>query len=366
MKRRESLILLSGGLGAAVISVASRSSGGEVSIPVFAHYMDWASAADVHGWSVAGILPEAYPKGYDSKDPAAIAYFNALMEVNGILPMVSWWARDTYAGDAFLDVYLDMPGPQLGILYEAIGPGRMQADANGNIDLNDPKNSEIFISDMQHLQEKYFSRYSDRFFRIDGRPVVFIWISHAFTGQFEPIVAAARQNASFYLVGSEFTAPWAMAQGHETVLRAMDAISAYGFFDTKRYNSQMNLQSLADYRQAVYRWSDWLAENSSHTKLLLPMSFSYDERKLPNRNGLYFMSSFEMARQFAELVRWLIETQCAASGRILPVSYITSFTEWFEGSAIAPSNKYGDGYLRIINDVFNVPRSALNLSCGSQ
>ena len=353
MDRRKSLALLGGGLGA-VIAGPRSSSGEDVSIPVFAHYMNWAKKTK-ECWGPAAQLPAGHPTGYSSDDPAVIAAQNVQMTANGILPMVSWWARETYAGDEFLNLYLGMPGPQIGILYEALGYSRFRLSAAEEIDMGDQQNADLFISDMAHLQEKYFSRYPDRFYRIDGRPVVFIYISHAFTGPFDRVVAQARRYSAFFLVGSEFLAPWGLPLNHEPVLRAMDAISSYGPFDVSRYGSAMDLRFLVDYRRAVYQWSEWLAKNSPATRLLLPMCFSYDDRKIPGRLKLHFESSPGIARQFAELVRSLITGPCEPDC-VLSVPYITSWSELFEGSAILPSDRYGDSYLRIINETFNVPR----------
>ncbi len=380
MKRKEFLILAALGLGGVVVACGSNNQfnlpfsssslpssvnigdssrpgqsteSASASIPVFAHYMDWA-VANEDCWGPAASRPLLRPSGYASNDPAVIAAHNTEMTANGILPMISWWARDTYAGDEFLDLYLSMPGPQIGILYEALGPGRLKTSGE-SINMDDPENAGTFISDMEHLQEKYFSRYPDRFYRIAGRPVVFIWISNAFTGPFDQVVARARQNVSFYLVGSDFTSPFGIKPGHESVIRAMDAISTYGGFDIDRYGSEMNVQYVADYRKAVLQWTRWLASNSPHTKLLLPMCFSYDDRKIPGRRQLHFTSSPEIALQFAQLVRTLITNPCEPE-RVLPLAFTTSYNEHFEGSAVEPSDLYGDRYLRIINKTFNVPQ----------
>ena len=404
MERRKSLVLLLGGFGVTLMACGSelhmpgetvnmpssvsvgpqsdqRPGGSESSsdrngrtdipstFPVFAHYMDWATVPT--GWEIAGTMPirrDNSPGGYDSRNPEIILQHNAEMQANGILPMVSWWERDSHAGDNFLDLYLSIPGPQIGILYEAVGPGRMQftgqspivgsrsrfVPAAGNIDFANPRHAEMFISDMQHLQEKYFSRYPDRFYRIDGRPVVFIWISHAFVGPFEQVAARAREHSSFYLVGSEFSTPWGVSRGHETVLRAMDAITAYGSYDPVRYGLDMDARFLIDYKKAVDDWVLWLDRNSPRTKLILPMNFAYDERLIPDRRGIVFDSSYEVARAYAQIVRGYLADPCSSS-KILQVAYLTSYNEHYEGTAVEPSGEYQDNYLKIIRETFAMP-----------
>ncbi len=408
MNRMKSLILLLGGFGVALMACGSelhmpgetvnmpssvsvgpqsdqRPGGSGASFdrnsridipstfPVFAHYMDWATVPI--GWDIASTMPirrDNPAGGYDSKNPEVILQHNAEMQANGILPMVSWWERNSNSGDAILDLYLSIPGPQIGILYEAIGPGRMQFTGQspvvvtnglswsrfgspaGNIDLENPVHAEMFISDMQHLQEKYFSRYPDRFYRIDGRPVVFIWISHAFVGPFDQVVARARERSSFYLVGSEFGVPWGVSRGHETVLRGMDAITSYGFYDPVRYGLDMDARFLTDYKKAVDDWVLWLSRNSPRTKLILPMNFAYDDTLIPDRRGTVFRSSYEVARAYAQMVRGLLADPCG-SQRILQVAYLTSYNEHYEGTAVEPSKEYQDNYLKIIRETFAVP-----------
>lgn len=423
MQRRKSIALIGGGLGGALtacgselhmpgetINMPSSISVGQQpgqqpgqsgsssdtddmveipnTFPVFAHYMDWATVPG--SWPVASILPirrDNPAGGYDSRNPEIILQHNAEMQANGILPMVSWWERNSHAGDHFLDLYLSIPGPQIGILYEAVGPGRMQFAGSGTtarllskfgppatpyelpqmgrrtlqalaaksgIDMGNPVHANMFVDDMRHLQEKYFSRYPDRFYRIDGKPVVFIWISHAFTGPFEQVAERARQHASFFLVGGEFGTPWgSMPPEHITVLRAMDAITSYGFYDPRHYGLDMDTRFVDDYRKSIGDCTDWLSRNSPKTKLIPPMNFAYDETLLPDRNGIVFRSSYEIAREYAQTVRSVLADRCRRG--LVRVGYLTSYTEHYEGTAVEPSDKYQDNYLRIIRETFSVP-----------
>ena len=319
-------------LTASAASAQSRVS----TIPVFAHFAGWWTVPGQ--WPIAGSMPllrDNPAGGYTSSNPEIIKAQNALMAARGVTPAVSWWAWDTFTDDKFLSTYLSIPGPQIGILYEAVGPGRMKQDANGRVNVADPaNNAEIFVSDMQHLQEQFFNKYPDRFFRIDGRPVVFIWISHGFDGPFDQIIARARQRASFFLWGSDFGVPFGPRPGMETVVRGMDAITSYSFYDPGRYGIEMPEDFLTDFKNSIPEWRKWLAANAPNTRLILPMQFSYDETRIPNRRGLYFRSSPEMARKYARLVRDIITDPCGSG--VLPYGYVTSWNEHVEGSALEP------------------------------
>ena len=171
MKRRKSLVLLTGGLGGTFASCGSewhlpgenitmpssidvgpgpeRTSGDAKSadasaserklvvpatIPVFAHYVSWHTVPG--GWVNASVQPifrdAGAELGYTSESEPAIRHHNTEMSANGVLPMISWWARDTYSGDQFLKFYLSIPGPQVAILYEAVGPGRLKVSGSAS------------------------------------------------------------------------------------------------------------------------------------------------------------------------------------------------------------------------------------------
>ena len=305
-------------------------------IPVFAHFVSWHAVPGA--WATAATMPlrrDNPAGGYASADPDIIAQQNAEMSANGIVPMVSWWARDTYAGDAFLRTYLAQPGPPIGILYEAVGPGRMQEGADRGIHLDDPANANIFIDDMAHLQTEFFDKYpQERFFRIGGRPVVFVWITANFHGPFDKVVAQARTHAAFYLIGADFTVPFSIRPGLDEIVRGMDAMSAYGFYDPGRYGLDMPSDFLRDYAAAVPQWLQWLSGHAPGVRLLLPMGFAYDETRIPGRHGWVFRSSIAIARQYAEMVRGFIANPCGSA--VLPYAYITSYNEHYEGTAIEP------------------------------
>lgn len=368
----------------AVTTPSSAQVRGKVSapVPVVAHYMNWATVPG--GWSTASVMPllrDNPAGGYTSANPAIIAEHNRQMAANGIWPMMSWWGPDTYAGDRFLDQYLQVPGPPLAILYEATGrlltnrqiregavtaplpmpaPHRavMRAGSGDDrFDFRQAVNANTFVADMEHLHRKYFSGpHADRFVRVDGRPMVFVWISHAFDGPFDEAVARARERAAFYLVGSDFSVPFHMRSGGESVVRGYDAMSAYGFYDPDRYGLDMDQRFISEYGAAVPRWQSWLDQHAPGVRLLLPIGFAYDETLIPGRRGVVFRSSYEVARRYAGNVRTMVTNPCGT--RLLRMAYVTSFNECYEGTCVEPSEEYGTGYLDILRETFAVERDA--------
>jgi len=314
-------------------------------IPVLGHYANW--------WTIPGQWAQAAtrPKNgiYSSDDPAVIVEHNRLMLAAGIVPLVSWWGAGALAGDRFLNQYLPIAGPQLGLLYEAIGEGRL-APNGSRIDFNDGAVVAQFIGEMEHLRDAYFDGPSGhRFFRVDGRPVVFIWITGAFRGPFDAVAAGVREFV--YLVGSEFHIPAYIPAGHGQIVRGLDAITAYGFYDTDRYPEEMNDAFLAGYTNGIRQWREVLTAEAPGVQLIPPMTFAYDERNIPDRVGYVFRSSSEVARRYAKLVRSYVGTP-----GVLPMAYCTSLTEWIEGSPIFPTDDpERPDYYSIVREEFFSP-----------
>jgi len=265
----------------------------------------------------------------------------------GIVPLVSWWGPQAPAGDRFLKLYLPIAGPQLGLLYEAIGDGRLAPNGKP-IDFNDGAVVAQFVREMEHLRDTFFDGPSgNRFFRVDGRPLVFIWITNAFRGPFDSVAASVREFV--YLVGSEFHIPAYIPAGHGPIVRGLDAITSYGFYDTDRYPEEMNDEFLAGYTNGIRKWREVLAAEAPGVQLIPPMTFAYDERSIPGREGFAFRSSEVIARRYAQLVRSYVGTP-----GILPMAYCTSLTEWVEGSPIFETDdpERPDYYSIVRNEFF--------------
>lgn len=351
MQRRTALSLIGGATGATLSGCGGGGPSapssvvrpGAGAIPVAAHYANW--------WTIPGQWAQAATRPrrgiYSSDDTAVIAEHNALMQSAGIWPLVSWWGPDAYAGDKFLNLYLPIAGPQLGLLYEAVGPGRLAADPWQPVDFNDAAVVAQFVGEMEYLRDKYFNGPSgSRFVRVDGRPLIFIWITNAFRGPFDAVAAGVREFV--YLVGSEFHIPAYIPKGHERIIRGLDAITSYGFYDTDRFPTEMNDEFLASYATALRKWREVLNTESQGVQLIPPMTFAYDERNIPDRAGYWFTSSEAVARRYADIVRGFV----GAPG-FLELAYCTSATEYVEGSPILPTDDPDrPDYLGIVRNVF--------------
>jgi len=328
-------------------------------IPILAHFVNWFEKnLYANSWTGATTVPLRRDGrsgfGYDSRDTAVIRGQNDEMLAHGIVPLVSWWGPETIGGDTFLDLYLTIPGPRLGLLYEV--SGRLHAGEDGRFDMDDPANAQQFLDDMQHLSDRFWSQpeFADRWFRIDGRPVLFIWLSHGFTGTFEPLGAQVRERFSVYLVGSDFNLDSHFREGLEGVVRGMDAVSAYGIYHPRLSAftyGHLTTAYVDRYVRSYDVWVRWLQQMAPGVHFIPPLQFAFQD----TRGNPRLTSTRDEAWRFAHLVRFLLQKSQACSEPVLPYVLLTSYNEHFEGSAVEPSLSYRDDWLDILSAAFGHP-----------
>ncbi len=348
----------------ALLLCTLRTSAQESGIPVLAHYVSWHAKCPNNlpvcdSWKMASTIPLRNDGivgiGYAATNPAIIAAHNTEMRAHGILPLISWWGTDVPAGDAFLNAYLAVKDPiRIGLLYEA--GGRLAGSPEFSFDI--PANRAQFVADMKHFQDTYWSKYPERFLKIDGRPVVFIWNTNLFVGAFDEAVREARKSASFFLVGSEVNIPMGPRTGLARIVKEMDAISSYGLYNldlTKKYAGHMNREHASVYFKALTDWSSWLAVNAPNTKLLAPLMFSYDDTKVPGRSSIPITSTPTEMELMARVTRLAVEISAAGCGNVMPYALFVSYNEHYEGSSAEPSDRYGHNALEVLSSVFQPP-----------
>jgi hypothetical protein len=346
----------------------------EHSLPIrtLVHYVDWHGKCppgpDCGNWQRATTIPfrrDARPGlGYRSDDPTIIREHNREMWEHRLVPLVSWWGpteeSPNLGGDSFLDLYLSLWDERypvrIGLLYEVAVRLKVVNDV---VDFSDAENAERFVADLRHLQRKYWSRFPERFHRLHGRPLLFIWLTHAFRGPFDEVAARARAEAPVFLIGSDFNMYDYFRPGLESTVRGLDAVSSYSIYSpllVRRYGGEVGDAHVRAYAENALTWSTWLAEHAPQTKLLLPLSFAFDDTLwLPPRNNPVLSCSNEAAEKLADTARALVVASRADCGNILPYVLFVSYNEHYEGTAIEPNDVHGWDFLEIVARTFAPP-----------
>jgi hypothetical protein len=328
------------------------------------HYMTWLQE---ESWPFASTWPvlrnPAYPlpRGYDSDDPVIFRAHNRTAERLGFAWLWSWWGPSAVpGGDPTLRRYLELdPGSTVPLLVLYESAEALVADRDGFVDFDSTANAQRFVEDVAYLDRAYWSnpRYAHRFLRVDGRPVLFAWVSRQFTGAWPAAVAAARLRAPFYLVGSEFGLGLGpdgrpLVRGNlAEVLAPLDAVSGYGIYDPRFVpaSGRFDADYLSLYERSLRGWAELVTSLAPHVRFVPPLQFAFDDHfARPEARHPPLSCSVEEAVAAARVTRRLLDDAQVGDGRyrsVLPLVFLVSWNEHIEGSAVEWTDEHGYGYL---------------------
>jgi len=315
-------------------------------IDVLAHYCAWYQIP----W---GEHPYTMPvRGfYNSWDPFVAAEQNEEKNKYGIgVDMISWPGEleghhQEYMLSGYFRAY-NLYTRKFSFLYEII-PLLGKRDC---YDFSDQDLAQKFLSDIDYLVDTLFSWYGDYCYKINNKPVVFIW-----TGKFKNFEEVSRRaREKVYLVGPEFILFPPNDSEKERIegLKCFDAITQYGIdpvWLAQKYGDNLNIEAVKHYIRAVIQWDRILKLYVPTTDLWLPVSFAYhDNRGDRDEYGRtrILTSSPEQAEMFAKTVRALLNY----TGR--RKVFVVSYNEHFEGTGVEESIQYGKLWLSLIQKYF--------------
>lgn len=212
-------------------------------------------------------------------------------------------------------------------------------------DFNDKVIEKTFLDDMDHIADTYFDR--DNYFKIKGRPVLWIYITRDFTGNYKSVIEKARQNLKskgfdVYLVGDLVFYNYRLSG-----ISAFDAVSCYSAYAGRPQNT-------ADFSQRLkFLYMVWRTAAQLAGRDFIPSGIpAYDDSCLKNeRKSLPALTGTAQDFNFQlQVLSNLLDT-VNINPEINQVS-IATFNEHQEGTSLEPSENWGFSRIEQIPLVF--------------
>ena len=210
---------------------------------------------------------------------------------------------------------------------------------------DDKKISMTFLTDMDHIAKDYFS--SPNYFKINDRPVLWIYVARDYTGKFKEIIETARKNFlksgyDVYLVGDTVFWNYRMS-----TIGSFDAVSCYSAYAGRPQNTA----ELAERLKFLYMvWN--IAARLQQIDFIPAGIPAYDDTCLENERkslpvlsgtGDDFMYQLEVISGFLDPVNIFPEINQVT---------IATFNEHQEGSSVEPARQWGFERIEHIPEVF--------------
>ncbi|PZR64028.1 MAG: hypothetical protein DLM71_04120 [Chloroflexi bacterium] len=312
-------------------------------LQIGAYYYAWYGTARRH-WQdgyVRRVLstPQAPSFGeYDSRDPGLIASHLAWAQQYGIDFLIcSWWGPNGYEDVTVRDLLLRSPrigATRITLLYESIARLGL---TNGVINF-DAATQQKLIADFDYLAGTYFANPSYQ--RIDGRPVVYLYVTRIYRGAYAQAFAALRAHMlqrygyDVFLVADEVDP---VGTPDPARIRVFDAITPYTMYsDLQRPGWPDDTGFLATVRRTydAYR-SAAAAEGVRFIPGTLP---GFNDRGVRlSANHYVLPRELNAAASGSSLFRAFLDLAGGYLDPALQTLTITSFNEWHEDTQIEPT-----------------------------
>ena len=321
-----------------VVSAAAEEQNTTASAYYYPWYGDdgrhWREGYPARGTSDAPALGE-----YASDDTETVRRHLAWSREYGVANWIcSWWGPDSWEDRTLrhrvLPVLEAESSTTFCIFYEA--QGLLGLDEEKGI-VFDAAKTETFVSHFRFLADQYFSH--PRYLHHGGKPVVYLYLSRTFAGDYERALLRARavvaaRGLELFLVGDEVY--WGEPEVRR--LSLYDAITSYNMHGPLHY------AGAAD-------WSRFVADCGEVYGKYRAAAAEEGVRFLPG-----VIPAFDTAGRHYSIPRSLeagagensfFEAMLTMAGRHLDPDLgtvvVTSFNEWHEGTQIEPSQRGGNG-----------------------
>jgi hypothetical protein len=277
---------------------------------------------------------------YDSRDPATLAAQLGWAQRYGIDFLISsWWGPGSYEDVSTRDHLLASPAlgrTKVAVLYESLA---LLPRSGGLIDFDVPGVADKLLADVDYLARTVFP--NPGYERIDGRPVIYLYVSRIWRGNYAAAIATLRatirQRYGYdpYLVGDEVD--WDGTPTPDRI-RLFDAITAYTMYSGRQTPGWPDDTGfLAGVRD---RYARFKAVADSYGVHFIPNALpGFDDRGvrlavdhyvLPHELGPGLTGSYTLFARFLDLDADFLDPA-------RPTLTVTSFNEWHEDTQIEPT-----------------------------
>lgn len=321
---------------------------------VGAYYYVWFPENWKLGWIGDRTDPPIQPVlgKYSSRDPKVAEQHIRWATEHGIdFFVLSWWPQDPEierrAQEGFMKAR-NLRDIKFCLLYESQGlafhPGLGTVNFGG-------ATVQEFLSHFETIADRYFSNPS--YLRIDGRPVVMLYITRTYTGMYPDAIRELRRRMrkrgfDLFVVGDEIF--WKVKRGdtleadqREPVpsrVQLFDAITSYNLYEGEfqQHRGYRGLpRLLADSTELYQRYRE---ASGSRTVLFPQVLPGYNDRVM----RLAAIDHFPIPRRVrpeapdgSTLATYVERVAHPFLDPRNPVVLVTSFNEWNEGSQIEPT-----------------------------
>jgi hypothetical protein len=314
---------------------------------------------------------------YNSREKAVIKQHLSWAKEGGIdFFAVNWMDSQSFDDITLKDYFLpnlDTSELKFCIHYDSSGALNLFNKPFFSYDLNDKYSynktkGQKFLEDFEYLADNYFSH--PRYLKIDGKPVVIIYVVSAFRNispYFEQLkVNMAKRNLTLFLIADvicwsgiklskenlSFFWETPPKETMKVFWRALRRLSLKNY--EKDFSLNKYFVGLTDYNMyatnrisyflenvdKVYQkfWQYTKEQNLCFIPNIMP---GYDDRNrrglerpiLERKDGKFYKDFWQIAKKY-------LDPSCK-------IALITSFNEWHEGTELEPSKEYGTKYLEL-------------------
>lgn len=355
------LAVVLAGLAAAGAACTAREDGGGAAAPlqterylVGAYYYTWYPRNFDQGYLRRKLIPPQVPQlgKYRSADPGTAEQHISWASRHGVdFFAISWWPgreQNTVIPAAFLRAG-NIGDIRFCIFYESWALG---FDKGRGMTIFTKEKADRFVADMISFAEDYFRHPS--YLRVGGRPVVFLYLTRTFTGEYEEAIARARRELAargfdpFFVadeifwqvspVGNATAGPALTTDPQRARIRLFDAITAYNLYENTKPGQRGYTAWSSFVPDALDLYRDYRAAAGGGVYVVPGIIPGYNDRgvrlstrhyAIPRRWEPDAPEGSTLARLFDRLAFPLVDSR-------LNMMMITTWNEWNEDTAIEP------------------------------